>query len=823
MADLTYDVRVNTQQAEANLGKLQRSVSGLNDTFVRFKSTLATISLGAVISQSLQFADAISDLSDASDIAIGSILGFSKAVEANGGSSDGAQKAILRLVNSIGEAADGSAAMQQAFRDVGVTINDLRNASNEEILKKTIDGLDKMENSAKRSVLITQLLGKEFRNVASGQLGAAYAEASAKSAQYADAVTKGAAAQQNIDKTLGDLKLGLLEAIKPFSDFASKINVGVESFQRFVQALLAVGLAFASLFAIRKVFALFVLLIDGAVALYGVLTNLGTFLVELANGWRVLYAATEGAGGAVLRIWMSIKAVGAVLTGILGPAFTVIGSIATPVLAGIAGYWGWIQDSTGAAIDKLREYASALTFGLISPPSGGGAGRGDAQAEMARRKKDAEEAAKKEKALREVLDRQAEARGKARLETNQQIENMAIGLSRQTEAIWNDTRLVELSKLKNLLSDDEVEILKAQGQASVERLAALKKLEQEEEKLRFQLKYAKDEDKAGIRAQIQGNEELTTKTKEYYDAHDTGLRETITYQQTVNKLVAARRQDEDNLIKSIEAQISRQQLLGDTIRNTADQQKDLNFASSLKGLSPLQREIAQTRESARKAALEAARAYAAAFEDSGDGLTMERARELTNGLNAIYAAYKNIGEAQVAALGSANELTNGLSSAWNDYKTKAIDTAGQIKSSFENLTSGLEDAFVKFVQGGKLSFSDLANSILADLARIAFKKAVVFAAGLFGFANGGSVMGGVPVVVGERGPELFVPQSAGKIVANNQLGGSGASSAPAPSNVVYNIQAVDAASFRSLVARDPSFIYAVTEQGRRSQPTRRAG
>jgi hypothetical protein len=181
MADLNYKATVDVSQAERSLSNLQKSVGGLNDTFIRLKSTLATISLGAVISQALQFADAISDLSDASEIAIGNIVGFQNAVMASGGSADGAQKAILRLVNSIGEAADGSASLQQAFRDVGVTIEDLRNMSNQDILSKTISGLDKMENSAKRSVLVTQLLGKEFRNVATGQLGAAYAEATAKS------------------------------------------------------------------------------------------------------------------------------------------------------------------------------------------------------------------------------------------------------------------------------------------------------------------------------------------------------------------------------------------------------------------------------------------------------------------------------------------------------------------------------------------------------------------------------------------------------------------------------------------------------------------
>jgi hypothetical protein len=40
-------------------------------------------------------------------------------------------------------------------------------------------------------------------------------------------------------------------------------------------------------------------------------------------------------------------------------------------------------------------------------------------------------------------------------------------------------------------------------------------------------------------------------------------------------------------------------------------------------------------------------------------------------------------------------------------------------------------------------------------------------------------------------------------------------------SVTYNINAVDAASFKELVARDPGFIHAVASQGGRSIATRR--
>jgi phage-related minor tail protein len=79
-------------------------------------------------------------------------------------------------------------------------------------------------------------------------------------------------------------------------------------------------------------------------------------------------------------------------------------------------------------------------------------------------------------------------------------------------------------------------------------------------------------------------------------------------------------------------------------------------------------------------------------------------------------------------------------------------------------------------------------------------------------AVGGPVMAGQPYIVGERGPELFVPSGPGTVMANGRFGNGGAT------QVVYNIQAVDAMSFKQMVARDPEFIYSVTQAGARRLP-----
>ncbi|HSG31491.1 MAG TPA: hypothetical protein VLB82_08105, partial [Thermodesulfobacteriota bacterium] len=66
--------------------------------------------------------------------------------------------------------------------------------------------------------------------------------------------------------------------------------------------------------------------------------------------------------------------------------------------------------------------------------------------------------------------------------------------------------------------------------------------------------------------------------------------------------------------------------------------------------------------------------------------------------------------------------------------------------------------------------------------------------GLFGmFASGGAVPKGQPVVVGENGPELFVPNQTGQITQTARGTNHGAV------NVNFSINAVDAAGVDKLL------------------------
>lgn len=211
----------------------------------------------------------------------------------------------------------------------------------------------------------------------------------------------------------------------------------------------------------------------------------------------------------------------------------------------------------------------------------------------------------------------------------------------------------------------------------------------------------------------------------------------------------------------------------------------------------------------------------------GKGETVSEERQLAI-RKEVLEANKGLLSSNQALIDKSREWSTGWTAAFEQYKSDSENAASQSKQYFETFTNGMENAFVSFVQTGKLSFKDLANSLIADFARIQAKKAI---AGLFGgggggmlgslfggfFAGGGEPPMGKISVVGENGPELFIPKQPGTIVPNGDIGVTGGGGSV--QHITYNIQATDAASFKAQLARDPSFLHAVVEQGRRSTPS----
>jgi len=131
----------------------------------------------------------------------------------------------------------------------------------------------------------------------------------------------------------------------------------------------------------------------------------------------------------------------------------------------------------------------------------------------------------------------------------------------------------------------------------------------------------------------------------------------------------------------------------------------------------------------------------------------------------------------------------GVSEAFRKYSEDATNSAAQMEALYTKAFKGMEDSLVEFVKTGKLDFASLADSIISDLIRIMVQQSITgplaaaFGSGSFlsmlGFAGGGDPPLGRASLVGENGPELFMPHSAGTIIPNSKLGGG--------SDIVVNI------------------------------------
>ena len=137
-----------------------------------------------------------------------------------------------------------------------------------------------------------------------------------------------------------------------------------------------------------------------------------------------------------------------------------------------------------------------------------------------------------------------------------------------------------------------------------------------------------------------------------------------------------------------------------------------------------------------------------------------------------------------------------------DFFTKSTEAAEDALEKLQERTQGFADSmkssfergFMSMVDGTKSvkdAFRQMAIDIIAQLYRVLVVQRIVGsfdaaagtgtgivggimkAAGGFFRANGGPVSGNKPYIVGERGPEMFIPNRSGTVIPNKNMGGGG--------------------------------------------------
>ena len=180
-----------------------------------------------------------------------------------------------------------------------------------------------------------------------------------------------------------------------------------------------------------------------------------------------------------------------------------------------------------------------------------------------------------------------------------------------------------------------------------------------------------------------------------------------------------------------------------------------------------------------------------------------------------------------------------------DAKANNLELAESLRyvqGMYDAVWSNMSSAIEQFVRTGKLSIKDFTRSVIQDMLIMNMKlQAMTLVRGLLASflpqamgpvqgaqalgpefnqylqpkAAGGPVSGGSPYLIGERGPELFVPSGSGTIVPNHMLANNAG-----VTNVTNNyINAIDAKSFEQRLLESNQAIWSANQYAAKNLST----
>jgi len=227
-------------------------------------------------------------------------------------------------------------------------------------------------------------------------------------------------------------------------------------------------------------------------------------------------------------------------------------------------------------------------------------------------------------------------------------------------------------------------------------------------------------------------------------------------------------------------------------------------------------------------------------------------------------------DSEVALSEKQKEIQTNFAEGWkNAYAIymRESEKAGEIGAqAFTNMTKSLEDTLTTFFETGKLNFRSFASSIIHEMARIQAQAAAKSIMGIFGGGGGGiggffsslasSIFGGgaastvgvnsslgnlyipshlvsaggndinagQPSLVGENGPEMFIPNQSGKIVSNTntkQMMGQNQPQIVYNGPYIANMSAIDTQSGLQFLAKNKQGVWAANQSAQRGLPQSR--
>jgi hypothetical protein len=793
-----YKIKVQVS-GDRDVKDLQKNVDDLADKFDSAgKAALgfaaaAAAAFTAVAVDAFRTADALVDMANGVGMATARVYQLSVAAEQSGGKFDDVGKLLAKFGQSIDQAAQGSRTMQRDLAKVGITLEDLRTLSAEELFNKAAQGAARLGTGLDVTATLMAIFGKAARDINfidfARNMGLGGAEAERAAALF----EKAAQGADKIELAYRNLQLVALDVFEPVLDALAKLDVSHDSVR---DTVIKLGTAFAALAGL----------------------GVAMSFIKMATA-AIAFARAVSTVVKSMSVLVALTGVGIIAVGAAVAAGEVAYSALDRSIARVADGLEDTADATDDAADALARFNEQANDGNTTL-----IGTQQEIIDLDQRQVDAAKA--KTQQLQNQIDSTNELRrrtigliGEENNRANLMRANLNVEARARNEIAAIESQInVELSKGSET-NQDLVKELRAQVRVVENQVSLAKQLNDEEYRRLLNLS-------AQQRA-IEGYSEFidTNVQREFLNS----------MLQSTTKIGEERQEMVDNARTLLDLQRNLYNV-GETISaqlfgQNADFDKRLKILDIMVDLFNDTNQILAEQTDQQEAADIIRQRTLDAIQDMRD-LGIEISEEESKILQLIIA--QGIGRKEFIRM---TREYNDLLNDQNDAHRGALNALDQISKTFTPYSMA-QDAILStwnkigsaidtFVDTGKLKFSDFAKSVLRDLAKMIIKaqifKAISGFAGSFGLsipglATGGPAKAGQPYIVGEKGPELFVPQTSGNVVPNNKLGGTGAGvvNAPVTNNYITNqISALDAKSVAQLFAENRQALLGTVEYARK--------
>jgi len=779
----TAKAKQEAKDLQSAFAKLGLDMTNLKNLFANLGGAagLSVAGLTAMTAAIMDMASKMQDLADSTGLTEGKVLQFQKALVVAGGKAEDAGTILGTLFTKIAAARDGNDVAIAQFEQLGISFQELKTATPDEVIRKVYDGLAQISDSFERVRVTKELLGKAGLGKSITEIADALGKSTKKFDEQAETLKKWDKMADALEQTYANLKMAIAELLSPFT------TQKVVTVEQFKAAILAIGSAFV----------------------VGQIMN-------LVAAFKALNLALKGTA-----------ALSAALGTMKGGKGLAMGA------AGIATYMGVMK---ALEADEDEETAATTTNEPSERPEAKeGKQGGDAAQQMRQRLMllRAQIQFEKERNALQIEYLSGTQSHLKVLEADLQMEqeinragherNQALAkenLSSEQRGVIQEEYNVKVAKAKGE-HENTIKLLRAQ-EIKVREMTRL-----ELDQLKVRNNYAlqllgfeeqrRSMNEAGYetgKAQLQRDQRLNEIAQErarYELANKDAYKEGWEYKSAIATFEEQARIAQEQYASQIRIINREEEVRLGLLR------QDLEYMKKRNDLALQLREALRTSR-----------------QDVVSAEYQAEVQRLNNMESFARAEAKIRLEGIALDEQEAMSWAAGWEAALRDFG-KNVQRYGDVaRNMFDSVVGNMNSAIDNFVRTGKLSFKDLAKSIIQDLIAIQLKAQAAFllnaalkGMGFAGFtakAGGGAVSQSIPYMVGENGPELFVPQAGGAIIPTQRLGGDmgmGGQVINYNGPYIQNMSAIDTQTASQFLAKNRMAVWSANQSATRSLPQSR--